>query len=290
MATFGLSTHLFHGDRLERSHLETIKAHGFDLVELFATRTHVDYHDGRYLDGLAHALDATGVRAVSLHAPICESYVGGVWGRGYSNAMSESARRLEAVEETRVALGAAKRLGCEFVVLHLGTPVTQDVPAGDNDRGAVRRSLETLGEASAAIGVPLALEVLPNDLSDPDVLLQYFDEIELAGAGVCLDFGHANLRDGAPEAAETLSGHVVTTHVHDNKGTLDNHLVPFEGTIDWARTLTAMWKIGYAGRFMFEVADHGDALGVLRRTVSARTRLQAILDGLSEPLAFDEGA
>jgi sugar phosphate isomerase/epimerase len=290
MATFGLSTHLFHGDRLGQPHLETIKAHGFDMVELFATRTHVDYHDARALDELARALDATGVRAVSLHAPICESYVGGVWGRGYSNAMSESARRLEAVEETRVALAAARHLGCEFVVLHLGTPVTQDVPSGDNDRGAVRRSLETLGEASASIGVPLALEVLPNDLSDPDVLLQYFDEIELAGAGVCLDFGHANLRDGAPEAAETLSGHVVTTHVHDNKGALDNHLVPFEGTIDWARTLTTMWKIGYAGRFMFEVADHGDAIGVLRRTVSARTRLQAILDGLAEPLAFDEGA
>jgi len=166
--------------------------------------------------------------------------------------------------------------------------VTQDVPPGDNDRGAVRRSLEALAEASVTAGVPLALEVLPNMLSDPDVILQYFEELELTGAGVCLDFGHAHLLDGAPEAAETLSGHVVTTHVHDNKGVLDNHLVPFEGTIDWPRTLTAMWKIGYAGRFIFEVADHGDAAAVLKRTVGARARLQAILDGLSEPLAFHE--
>ena len=289
MATsFGLSTHLFHGTRLGRPHLETIKAHGFDAIELFATRTHVDYHDPQFLDRLQTDLDATGIRAVSMHAPICASYVDGVWGRGYSNAMSESARRLEAVHETRVALGAARRLGCEFVVLHLGTPVTQEVPAGDNDRGAVRRSLDALAEASAAAGVPLALEVLPNNLSDPDVLLAYFDEIDLVGAGVCLDFGHANLREGAPEAAETLSGHVITTHLHDNKGTLDNHLVPFEGTIDWAKTLTAMWKIGYGGRLMFEVADQGNPLDVLRRTVGARARLQAILDGLSEPLSFEE--
>jgi sugar phosphate isomerase/epimerase len=286
-ASFGLSTHLFHGDRLSRAHLEMIKAHGFDEVELFATRTHVDYHDARYLDGLQEALAATGVRAVSMHAPICESYVGGVWGRAYSNATGHTPQRLEAVDETKAALTAAKHLGCDVVVLHLGLPVTQEVPPGDNDRTAVRRSLEALAEASATAGVPLALEVLPNDLSDPDVLLRYFDELEWAG-GVCLDFGHANLRDGAPEAAETLSGHVVTTHVHDNRGTLDNHLVPFEGTIDWARTLTAMWKIGYSGRFIFEVADHGDAIGVLRRTVGARTRLQAILDGLSEPLPFEE--
>jgi sugar phosphate isomerase/epimerase len=286
--TFGLSTHLFHGERLGRRQLETIKAHGFDAVELFATRTHIDYHDPHALATLAEALQATRVQAVSLHAPICASYIDGVWGRAFSNAAAEPVRRLEAVDETRVALQAAKQLGCDCVVLHLGLPVTQDVPPGDNDRGSVRRSLEALAEASTSAGVPLALEVLPNRLSDPDVLLEYFEELDLVGAGVCLDFGHANLRDGAAEAAETLSGHVVTTHVHDNKGALDNHLVPFEGTIDWARTLTAMWKIGYAGRFIFEVADHGDALGVLARTVNARARLQGILDGLSEPLPFDE--
>jgi sugar phosphate isomerase/epimerase len=286
--TFGLSTHLFHGDRLGRAHLETIKAHGFDAIELFATRTHVDYHDPKYLDGLATDLAATGVKATSMHAPICESYVGGVWGRAYSNAASEAARRLEAVKETTVALGAAKRLGCELVVLHLGLPVTQEVPPGDNDRGAVNKSLEALAEASAAAGVPLALEVLPNKLSDPDVLLEYFEDLELAGAGVCLDFGHAHLLEGAPEAAETLSGHIITTHVHDNLGTLDNHLVPGEGSIDWRGTLTAMWKIGYQGRLVFEVADQGDAAGVLKRTVGARGRLQAILEGLSEPLPFKE--
>src|SRR5579862_2995221 len=131
--TFGLSTHLYHGERLGRAHLEAIRAHGFDTIEIFATRTHVDYHDPRALDELGAALASTGVHAASLHAPICESYVGGVWGRAYSNAATEASRRLEAVDETRVALGAAKRLGCEYVVLHLGLPVTQEVPPGDND-------------------------------------------------------------------------------------------------------------------------------------------------------------
>jgi len=98
----------------------------------------------------------------------------------------------------------------------------------------------------------------------------------------------ALVRGGAPEAAEALSGQVIATHVHDNLGKLDNHLVPFQGNIDWAATLTAMWKIGYSGPLMFEVADQGDAAAVLARTVGARTRLQAILDGLSEPFRFEE--
>ncbi len=42
---FGLSTHLFHGERLTEHHLARMASHGFPLVEVFATRSHFDYHD-----------------------------------------------------------------------------------------------------------------------------------------------------------------------------------------------------------------------------------------------------
>ena len=31
------------------------------------------------------------------------------------------------------------------------------------------------------------------------------------------------------DAIETVSGHLITTHVHDNRGKLDDHLAPFDG-------------------------------------------------------------
>jgi sugar phosphate isomerase/epimerase len=282
---FGLSTHLFHGERLGRRQLELVRAHGFDLVEIFATRTHVDYHDARAVDDLARALADLGLSVNSVHGPICESFSDGIWGRAYSNASSQPARREEAVAETRAAFDAARRLSATYLVVHLGLPRFQDIPAGDNDPGAARRSLEALAEAATASRVRLALEVMPNPLSTPDALVRVLEDLEL-DAGICLDFGHAHLQGGAPEASEALSGHVITTHVHDNAGALDNHLVPFEGTIDWAATLMAMSKVGYTGPLVFEVADHGDAAGVLTRTVRARARLQAILDDLAEPIEF----
>jgi len=288
---FGLSTHLFHGERLTRAHLEQVAANGFDLVEVFAKRTHFDYHDTRRVDELGGWLADLELEIGSIHAPICDGFSGGVWGRAYSNASPNQADRNEAVAETTAAFDAARRLGCPRVVLHIGVPRGQTIPPGDNNPAAARRSLDALAEAADRAGVRLALEVMPNDLSTPDALLDFLDELDEAGrttAGICLDFGHAHLMGGAPEAAEALSGHVITTHVHDNRGTLDNHLVPFQGNIDWPATLTAMWKVGYAGPLMFEVADHGDAAGVLARTVGARTRLQAILDGLSEPFRFEE--
>jgi sugar phosphate isomerase/epimerase len=285
---FCLSTHLFHGERLHRSHLELVSASGFHTIEVFATRSHFDYHDARHIEEVGGWLHELGMTAGTMHAPICTSCTGGQWGRAFSNAAAEPHRRAEAVAETVTALEAARRLGCRAMVLHLGLPRTQDVPPGDNDMRAARRSLETLRDAAANAGVPLALEVLPNDLSRPEVLLDLLESLELTTAGICLDFGHAHLLAGAPEAAEALSGHIITTHVHDNLGTLDNHLVPFDGNIDWPRTLTAMWKTGYEGAYVFEVADHGDARATLQRTVGARTRLQAILDGLKEPFGFKE--
>ena len=42
---FGISTQLYHGQRLTRDHLREVGAAGFDAVELHATRTHFDYHN-----------------------------------------------------------------------------------------------------------------------------------------------------------------------------------------------------------------------------------------------------
>ncbi len=284
---FGLSTHLFHGERLGARQLDAIAAHGFETVEVFATRTHFDYHDARRIAELRSALAGAGLQATSMHAPICAGYSGGEWGRAFTNAASDAGRRREAIDETRAAFAAASELGCETMVLHLGVPQGQAIGPGDNDRGAVRRSLAELYAASAEARVRLALENMPNGLSTPAALVDFLaDEAESADAAVCLDFGHAHLMGGAAEAVEALSGHIVTTHVHDNNGRDDNHLVPFEGSLDWPSAFAALWKVGYAGRLVFEVADHGDAAAALERTTTARRRLQALLEDLTKPMEF----
>jgi sugar phosphate isomerase/epimerase len=286
---FGLSTHLFHGERLTEHHLARVASHGFPLVEVFATRSHFDYHDPHAVADVRRWMESYHLTAWSVHAPICESFVAGVWGRAYSNATTDAAGRKEAVDETRAAVGAARDLGCSVIVLHLGLPRGQPIPLGDNDARALSRSLEPIADACTSAGVRLALEVIPNDLAVPDALLDWLEgDLELGDAAVCLDVGHAHLVGGSPEAAEVLSGHVITTHIHDNRGASDDHLVPFAGTIDWPATLTALFKIGYAGPLVFELPDHGNADRVLERAVAARGRLQAILDDLETPMGFED--
>lgn len=286
---FGISTHLFHGERLTARHFERIQSYGFPLVEVFATRTHFDYHDARAVEEVRGWMTARGLTAWSVHAPICDSFVNGVWGRAFSNASPDAAARREAVDETIASIAAARDLGCSVVVLHLGLPQGQPIPPGDNDPRALSRSLEPIADACRTAGVRLALEVIPNALAAPGALREWLDgELDLGDAAVCLDVGHAHLIGGAVEAVETLSGLVITTHIHDNAGASDDHLLPFRGGIDWPATMTALHKIGYAGPLVFELPDHGDAERVLQQAAAARTRLDAILAELNAPLPFEE--
>ena len=185
---------------------------------------------------------------------------------------------MRAVAEVEAALKAAAELAATYLVVHLGVPDSQHPAAGDNRRDAVARSLETLDAIAEPLGVRLALEVMPNSLSRPDALVTLLeDDLDLPDAGLCLDFGHAFLMGDLLEAVETCSGHVVTTHVHDNGGGRDEHLVPFEGRIDWDAALMGMRKIGYDGAFIFELAASAEPRSVLERAARARARFERML-------------
>lgn len=272
---FGVSTHLFHDHRLTRDHLVHIAAHGFEAVELFATRSHFDYRSGAAIAQLREWLADVGLTLHSVHAPIVEAFRHGRWIGSFSNASRDETRRQAALDEARAALAIADKVPFRYLVVHLGMPSVEQVPPGDNHRDAARRSVEELVPAAAAVGVRVALEVIPNALSSAAALVRFLDE-ELDGidAGVCLDYGHAHLMGDVAEAIETLSGHLWTTHVHDNHGRQDDHLVPFDGRIDWNAAMATTQKIGYDGVMMLEVADTGDPVDVLRRSVKARERLE----------------
>jgi sugar phosphate isomerase/epimerase len=273
---FGISTHLFHGHRLSREHLVHIAAHGFDEIELFATRSHFDYRDARAIAELAEWLSDTGLALHSVHAPAFEAFADGEPIGPYSSASGAEARRTAAVEAAEAALAITTRIPFRYLVTHLGVP-DRIAAAGDNQREAARRTVEQMVALAAPLGVRVALEVIPNTLSSASALTRLIeDQLDGLDVGVCLDYGHAHLMGDVSDAVETLSGHLWTTHVHDNTGRADDHLVPFGGNIAWETAIIATQKIGYDGTLLFEVADTGDPVGVLSRTATARDRLEKL--------------
>jgi len=272
---FGISTHLFHESRLTREHLVHIAAHGFEAVEVFCTRSHFDYRDEQAIAQLGEWLADTRLELHSMHAPIVESMNGGKWVGPFSNASGNETRRKAAIAETQAALNVAQRIPYQYLVVHLGMPTVEQVPAGDNQPDAARRSVEEIVELGRAVHVKVALEVIPNALANPGSLVRLIeDDLDGIDAGICLDYGHAHMMGDLAEGIEAISGHLWTTHVHDNGGTRDDHLVPYAGTVNWDLAMMETQKIGYDGVMMFEVANSGDPVDVLKRCTKARERLE----------------
>jgi len=275
---FGVSTHLYHGQRLNREHLLEIAAHGFESIELFATRTHFDYHNPAAVADLQQWLADAGLTLHAVHAPVSESFVAGRWGPALTLANSDPDARARAVNEAEHALHVARRIPVRFLVAHIGVPRSQSSAPELNSRDAARRSLEELEQVATPLHVQIAVEIIPNELSRAGSLVHFVeDDLEAAGAGICLDFGHAHMEGDLLDAIETTSGHLLTVHVHDNRGRADEHLVPFEGSIDWPSAMTAMQKVGYDQTLLLEMAALGAAKDTLGRARKARARLEHLL-------------
>ncbi len=273
---FGISTHLFHDQRLGREHLAQIAAHGFEAVEVFATRSHFDYHDAGAIAALGGWLKDTGLALHGVHAPITDRLdAGDKWGAVISNGVGDNAKRQAAVKEAAAALEIARQLPAEVFVVHLGTPTVQ---GGENSRAAALRSAEEICRLAEPMDVRVAFEVIPNPLSDAESLVTLLErDLDAPRAGVCLDFGHALLMGDVADAIETVAEHLVTTHVHDNRGRKDDHLVPFEGRLDWNVALMTMQKVGYEGTYLMELANTGSPGDVLKKAQAARGRFEKLL-------------
>jgi sugar phosphate isomerase/epimerase len=115
----------------------------------------------------------------------------------------------------------------------------RDVP-DDRKWDAAFSSLEHLSLFARARGVTIAIENTPGEMATPLNLKNFLEQTRLTSVKICFDAGHAHLDGGVPEALDMVRHFVATTHLHDNRGERDDHLLPYEGTIDWNAALAAL--------------------------------------------------
>ena len=232
-----------------------------------------------YIEDIARLeewLKETGLTLHGIHAPVVDSLLPpDQWGTAISNAVSDAGLRQTAVREADAALNIARRIPADVFVVHLGTPTVQ---GGENSRTAAFRSVEEICRLAEPIGIRVALEVIPNPISDGGFLVDLLEkDLDAPRTGICLDFGHAFLMGDVADTIETVAEHLITTHVHDNDGKKDLHLVPFEGRINWDIALMTMQKVGYDGTYMMEIAGGGSTTAVLECARAARVRFEKLM-------------
>ena len=76
-------------------------------------------------------------------------------------------------------------------------------------------------------------------------------------AGFCYDSGHHNCRTPDEDLLEKYGSRLMALHLHDNDGSGDWHLLPFDGNIDWAKTMRNIAAAGYTGAVSLEASNKG---------------------------------
>ena len=233
-----LSTYLFVKRRLTPALLTEIARHGISAVEIFCARAHFNYQSPDVVREIAGALRDHNLTLHALHAPAERDF----------NPVHESSaplsicdpervRRLEAVDEIKRALDVAEYLPFRYLVQHIGG--SRD-PADARRFDAAFSSLEHLHVFAKERGVTLALENTPGELATPANLRQFLIDTRLTDVRLCFDIGHAHIGDGVMASIEPMREFLVTSHIHDNHGMKDEHLLPYEGNIEWKTALPAL--------------------------------------------------
>ena len=85
-------------------------------------------------------------------------------------------------------------------------------------------------------------------------LCELVDSFHVDNVGICWDFGHAALMGiDQREALRYMGKRLKATHVADNNGMKDDHILPFQGSLDWRSILPVLGEIGYEGDLTYEI-------------------------------------
>jgi sugar phosphate isomerase/epimerase len=239
-----LSSYLFVAQKLAPGLLAEIEHAGVPAVEIFCSRPHFDYRDAETVRELQDWLADHTLRIYSVHAPTSrEQTAQRESSAPISIAEPERVRRVDAVDEMKRTLEVAEKIPFGILVLHLGGREPMD----ERRKDAAFNSLEHLVVFAKQRGVTIALENTPGELATPANLRHFIEDTRLHDLRLCFDAGHAHMEAGVVQSYETMREFVVTTHVHDNRGDKDEHLLPYEGTIDWDSTLKGFTHAPAAG-------------------------------------------
>lgn len=207
------------------------------------------------IDFTARMIRDAGLKVKSLHASNGRNRILEVSSRKNRTPVFESRRdigsphdwqRQGGIElvQNRVALAAA--LGSPDAILHI--EIDDAVFRSPETEAAFFdpfwRSFDALEPFCRAHGVKIAVENLLCASADSWVLLfdRLFRRYDAGFMGLCFDTGHwfAAAGPGDMSLLDRHGARLIATHVHDNFGVMDDHLLPFDGRIDWPGYMKAI--------------------------------------------------
>ena len=269
-----LSAHLFAYEPLRFEHLKEAADAGFGKIEPWAMTPNFDVNDEARLKALKDWLADLSLTTSSFHAPFYADLAEARGGRWLSLAAPDKDAREAAIDKTIQALRAFRPLGARIAVIHPSAPGE----AGDPDTyDALEASITRLLSAAEETDAVIAIENIPSALGRAEPLADFVSRIDHPRLRICIDTGHALITEGknTRSAIERLAPFCAATHLHDNDGRSDAHLIPGEGAFEWPPFFTTLDAVGYSGSLALELRrkeePYAETLAAAARAMRALT-------------------
>jgi len=166
------------------------------------------------------------------------------------------------------------------VVLHACGYNERDLPRGEGQLAALIHTLASLEPICKAAGARLCVETMcPRNTFTSSIaaIMEAVDAVSSPHVGVCVDTNHVNNAEHLPSAIRLLGTRIGVFHVNDNHGKGEEHLLPFEGLIDWEGFAQAVGSIGYRGAFVIESTRLDSDDEFRERLITSVRRLAGLL-------------
>lgn len=145
-------------------------------------------------------------------------------------------------------------LGIDMVVMHASSK--SEAP-GPNVLGLNR--FKQIVDYAESLGVKVAVE----NTRIRNHVEYLLDNITNDNFGLCFDAGHYHTHFNDNWNIDKYKNRVFCIHLHDNHGNnVDEHLLPYDGTLNWNETIKKLNNLNYDGPVTMELCYRNDYLNM----------------------------
>lgn len=150
-------------------------------------------------------------------------------------------------------LDAYKKNGINLVIMHV---TTKFIAPMYNEIGLKR--IKKIVDYAKELGIKVAFE----NLKIKGYLEYIIQNIDNDNVGICFDSGHCHAHFKDEFNWDLFKNKIFAVHLHDNDGTDDQHLLPYDGTINWESIIKKLKDANYTGPITLELCYRNEYLKI----------------------------
>lgn len=232
-----------------REQLPMLGRVGFRYISLGARFEHSRYLIAPGRKRIRKMVASYGIRICSLHTP---------FGKNFDVSSPHPGKTRRTIDCYKRCVDAAQYLGARVVIFHPTAYMQFDDL--ESRKKVIIDNVNRLLDYVHDTEVSLAVE--NEHFAPANAILRFsLDTIPDSKYGFCYDTSHDNLTSQPLKIFQQYGHRLLTTHISDNRGERDDHVLPYEGIFPWTAFCRVFSRIHFSGIPLLEVEMRESTFG-----------------------------